>query len=635
MNKDKMEHYEVENQMQLADVFSKEMQVAAEAPQDAREAPQDAAEVIVGEQQDTKEPQDIGDVEDVEIISVADPNIKQKTGKAFQGAIQVKDAAEARRVADEIKTKFQGAKIVGQYAVAIHDKDVYTQADVEKAKRIRDNPQNPKPDYQIPEAGKPKPVHVHWAFKVPSTKGVKPDRVAELLNQPLNQVNYCKTRKGDKVSGFYRMCEYFTHSSQKQQALGKTLYPDNVVETDASTDWRKELSKIKGNAELDDKIRQMCMDGTINKTELQKEYPDLWKKHGRDYKFLLDNRKDPETPKYLINILISGHGDLGKSVFAEYIAERLYPDLPLNKRRLLIKDACNPYQNYDGQPVAIWDEARPRKILKSQRLGREAFFNMINPRQAAGTGYDIKYGSRVVAIEYNIFTNPAEYPSGKFMSELCGEVEETYYDAGVKAEGIEQAWRRFQLCIDMFDDHWEIWTCNNWKPSEVAKNVERVRLPDIKTPMHNENHMTVGNIRRACTNNDELFRAYVDPIYGDIIIGYLQEIKEASSFQLGADDIEKMFGKPPVSNKKEEAVAAAPDDDTENDIVDDDIDDYITDGFETEDIPDEYFDYEVLPMTDDEIKEWNAFVDALESPPRRLRGPVSAAKRNGLYEVKV
>ena len=138
-----------------------------------------------------------------------------------------------------------------------------------------------------------------------------------------------------KGRGAFLDCvQYLTHSSDKCQDEGKTLYPDDEVFS--NFDWQKELlereeNKLKYGGDLSKKDRMLFDVLYLGKTlkECQQEDKLLYMANLEKLKkfrveYITNNM---EVPKTRINIYITGKGGEGKDTASRAIARALYPDI--------------------------------------------------------------------------------------------------------------------------------------------------------------------------------------------------------------------------------------------------------------------------------------------------------------------
>lgn len=492
------------------------------------------------------EPDDLMGIEGIDVLAYEDESRRnRKTGKFrscknWTWSFKVKDADEAQEAMDRFIKTAKSWKAIDDWACAYHDRDVYTQEDID-----RDTARHEKDASVIVHAvGDPKDGHVHFAVNMSSanSRDRNPETIGKKFNIAQHEVCAVEARRGDKVRGVARMAEYYTHKSKVQQNKGKTLYPDSVVQ--ASFDWQKEIDDATKKDEMVEIIEKRLLNNEITIEEVKRDYEDIYLQNDVKFERLFKNSKSPDAPPYCLNIYISGVGGCGKSALAELIVKSLYPDITdIKRRRLHVRNIKNPYQKYTGQKAVIWDEARAKTILyHNPRLNRGIFFDLIDPYQKGGD-IDVKFGSVELAVELNIFTGPDI--SEQFLNELCGEGDDG--DRHYEAENPEQAIRRFQLCVDMLTDHWDVWTCTGWdiKSQAAGCKPERKFLyrVNLKKNPDTGDYLTLGLLRTVFKNNDERFEAEALSMYVRPILDTINEIKAEAAVKLEEDDIISFLGK--------------------------------------------------------------------------------------------
>lgn len=76
--------------------------------------------------------------------------------------------------------------------------------------------------------------------------------------------------------------------------------------------------------------------------------------------------KNLPAPSTRINWLITGNAGYGKSLASRAVARQLYtqvPPLPDHEIFFEIGDGKVSFEGYEGQPVIIWNDARPKTLL--------------------------------------------------------------------------------------------------------------------------------------------------------------------------------------------------------------------------------------------------------------------------------
>ena len=127
---------------------------------------------------------------------------------------------------------------------------------------------------------------------------------------------------------------------------------------------------------------------------------------------------------------MSGGGGAGKGLLAKALARSLYPDLSDDRDIFFeVGSAGNLFDQYDGQPVLLWNDYRSDELLKA--LGKRGnVFNVFESHPTAQL-QNVKYSTTMLLNTVNI-VNSVE-PVMDFFSNLAGD------------EDPNQVYRRFQF----------------------------------------------------------------------------------------------------------------------------------------------------------------------------------------------
>ena len=137
-------------------------------------------------------------------------------------------------------------KSIKLYGYILHDTDPYTQHDFDEyVKRNGDEPSWAVGDHKAR----------HWHCVIKCSNAIDIEAVARWFGVPVSQVEIARGK-----DAFLDKMQYLTHEDDKQQDLGKTLYPDERVT--ANFDFRKELNerqanRLKYGRDLDAKDRML------------------------------------------------------------------------------------------------------------------------------------------------------------------------------------------------------------------------------------------------------------------------------------------------------------------------------------------------------------------------------------------
>ena len=332
-------------------------------------------------------------------------------------------------------------KTIKQWAYIRHDKDVYTQEDILELHKIYAGVAKHIGDPKVP----------HWHGVLRTDRAVDVNTIAKWLNIPPQQIEI--PRGGNRA--FLDCVEYLTHEDDKQQDQGKYLYSDEEVK--ANFDFRKELMDrkerlLKYGKELNE-VEQMISDVLYYGKTLaacMKEDPYTYMKNCLTleryrHKYLVEVAP---VPSLRINIYIDGPGGIGKNTASRVLAKLLFPDL--EKPYFECGGSGVSFQNYDGEPVIIWNDKRSRDFI--MEFGRGETFDILDSHPTNST-HNIKYGQTKLINSINIINGIEEYKT--FIDGLSGEYTDktgTHY----KAEDKSQARRRLPIILCLREEYFDI-----------------------------------------------------------------------------------------------------------------------------------------------------------------------------------
>ena len=291
-------------------------------------------------------------------------------------------------------------------------------------------------DRDIDEDGKPKPLHYHVVIDLGSTV-LDSSAVAKWFKIPENYVDVPRGR------GAFRDCvQYLTH--EKCPERGK--YPDGAVH--ANFDWRAYLAKhcTKKEKEIVSAWIGSIMQGNATINDCREDDSVIYINH-------LHKLRDAQSeyiaslpmPTTRMNFLVTGESAMGKTTLAKALARSLCPEYKTD-------DACYhfvgckdvPFENYSGQPVIIWDDARPLSLM-DMLGGRDNLFRVFDPHPNKSM-QNIKYGKISLVNKYNIFTTVLSYED--FLDGLAGQYRDRNGDL-VLSESRTQSYRRFPVIFQI------------------------------------------------------------------------------------------------------------------------------------------------------------------------------------------
>ena len=341
-------------------------------------------------------------------------------------------------------------KGVKRYAWILHDKDVYTAAEVAKNPAL--------------VQGSPKAPHVHVVIQRSSFASIA--QVARAFGVPPQCV------EPKPPSAFLDLVEYLTHENPKQQQAGKHLYDDSEVHASKGWDWRSDLEEHKEkrlekglSKSLKRRKKEAALNITLGKWDLEDVYsndPELWSMDGvmKHLKALRADWLTRQTPPgQVLNFYISGEGGVGKDLLAAALARSLNPEA---KRPYFSLGGENvSFEHYDGEEIIIWEDFRAYSMLEACRKDRGLLFRILGPYRDNFKKIivNVKGSNTQLLNRVNIVTGPDDYET--FLNGLSGEYEVFSRESGQtfrrKSENKSQAYRRFPVIIPVTQGEFSIY----------------------------------------------------------------------------------------------------------------------------------------------------------------------------------
>lgn len=341
-------------------------------------------------------------------------------------------------------------KGVKRYAWILHDKDVYTAAEVAKNPAL--------------VQGSPKAPHVHVVIQRSSFASIA--QVARAFGVPPQCV------EPKPPSAFLDLVEYLTHENPKQQQAGKHLYDDSEVHASKGWDWRSDLEEHKEkrlekglSKSLKRRKKEAALNITLGKWDLEDVYsndPELWSMDGvmKHLKALRADWLTRQTPPgQVLNFYISGEGGIGKDLLAAALARSLNPEA---KRPYFSLGGENvSFEHYDGEEIIIWEDFRAYSMLEACRKDRGLLFRILGPYRDNFKKIivNVKGSNTQLLNRVNIVTGPDDYET--FLNGLSGEYEVFSRESGQtfrrKSENKSQAYRRFPVIIPVTQGEFSIY----------------------------------------------------------------------------------------------------------------------------------------------------------------------------------
>jgi hypothetical protein len=373
---------------------------------------------------------------------------------------------------DEIFANLKRYKSFTYWACVIHDKDKYTQPDIDdmccrlreecEKKDIKDETAITQYIEQNAWAklGDDKNNHIQMAVKC--DYAMEFEQIARLLGVPQHLVK--------KVTGKGALLDctrYLTHEEEKQQKLGKHRYDDTEIHTsDSFADWRKQLdnqeedTKIYGAGRT--QIEKAILDVQNGRKTINQCFREM---DGIDYdkakKRLISARGDylekrAVLPNTRLSFYVEGSGGIGKDTLCLLLSRALFPDIEhIEDIAHNVSDPRIAFDKYDGQPVIIWSDMRAGQFIGDfgRRAVIENFFE-IHPKPNASS-VNIKYGSTRLTHHFNIINGIEPYRV--FIEGLAGEYKDKNgIQHHAERHQLSQFFRRMPIIIPLRENDFDI-----------------------------------------------------------------------------------------------------------------------------------------------------------------------------------
>lgn len=302
-------------------------------------------------------------------------------------------------------------------------------------------------DHDIDDKGKLKPLHYHIVLNMGNTVKDTSD-VARWFGIADNFVGVPKGHKGRGMDNFRDCVEYLPHDNFPERGQ----YPDEAVH--ANFDWRAFVSS-SGCASIDS--RRVIVEGWIK--EIMQGQLSLDACREQDsvlYVLNLQKLRNAQSeylrslpaPAIRLNFCITGDSSMGKSTLAKALARSMFPGVPDRDCYHVVGSTKTPFDGYTGQPVIIWDDARPLTLLET--LGdRDNLLKVLDSHPSEALQH-VKYGVVNLVNKINIFTTVTSYSD--FLDGLAGQYVNKYGEL-IKSESRVQSYRRFPVIfrLDLSD----------------------------------------------------------------------------------------------------------------------------------------------------------------------------------------
>ena len=329
---------------------------------------------------------------------------------------------------------------IKRWAWIWHDCDVYTAKD------------EAADESGLIKAGERKFKHVHIAIDLGNSKKTR-SVIAKWFGVPCFLV-----RPAGGRGAFEDLEEYWVHESPAAMDDEKTHYDDDKMHVNPGNDFRADLNRLQSNrlkygkraegmtaAEtmkmhvLNDgwSMRRCREEDPLTYASIRSTLPPL----------RLDYLSGEEPPSLRINIYIDGPSGVGKSVFSEFIAERLAGPRSYfsigNDERVL-------FDGYDGEPVIIWDDMRVTDFIR--HFGPNGTYRLLDPHPKL-IAEQAKFSKVILNNSWNIINGIQPY--AEFIAGLAGSYTDRF---GVdhEAEDEIQSWRRFPVILCLHEDDFDV-----------------------------------------------------------------------------------------------------------------------------------------------------------------------------------
>ena len=327
------------------------------------------------------------------------------------------------------------------WAYCKHDKDVIIDDDVQV------NPEltlgNKRPD--------------HWHVMLKFKNAIEISSVAKAFNVPENMID-----KWNGAGAFEDGVLYMTHEHDNQREKGKHVYDrseiifqnDNIAQaTWDAIDNREDRRMFKlSKSEAVERYIKKLSSGQMTLRQVFEDDRVVYVENESTFKrarrlFL----KHSPLPLVRSNFYVSGKGGHGKGVISKALARSMYPELTDDECYFVVGDGKVAFDNYDGQPVIIWDDWRADDLLSKFDRGTIWKIFAIHPEKVS---QNVKHGEVVLANAVNIVNCVDTFE--KFINDLAGE----YVDSNKvkhKAEDPNQGYRRFPLFINVAPESFDLY----------------------------------------------------------------------------------------------------------------------------------------------------------------------------------
>ena len=352
------------------------------------------------------------------------------------------------------------AKSLINWAYIRHDKDKIIEDDVKV-----------NPELKVGEDRPP-----HWHVMLKFKNAIEISSVAKAFNVPENMID-----KWNGAGAFEDGVYYMTHEHDNQREKGKHVYDRSEIifqnEKIAQAVWDsidtredRRLFKLSKSEAVERYVKKLAK-GQMTLRQVFEEDNVVYVENESTFKrarrlYL----KHSPLPLVRSNFYVHGLGGAGKGVISKALARSMYPELTDDECFFVVGDGKVAFDNYDGQPVVIWDDWRGDDLLSKFDRGTVWKIFAIHPEKVS---QNVKHGEVVLANAVNIVNSVDTFE--KFIGNLAGE----YIDSNRtkhKAEDPNQGYRRFPLFINVAPESFQLYASMALTGGEMAEYQKIVNM---------------------------------------------------------------------------------------------------------------------------------------------------------------
>ncbi|HEM3590933.1 TPA: hypothetical protein U1C03_002130 [Streptococcus suis] len=335
----------------------------------------------------------------------------------------------------------------------------------------------------------------HWHVMLKFKNAIELSSVAKAFNVPENMIDKW-TGAGAFEDGVY----YMTHEHDNQREKGKHVYDRSEIifqnEKIAQATWdaidtREDRRMFKlSKTEAVERYIEKLSKGKMTLRQVFEEDNVVYVENEGTFKrarrlYL----KHSQLPLVRSNFYIHGEGGAGKGVISKALARSMYPDLIDDECFFVVGDGKVAFDNYDGQPVIIWDDWRGDDLLSKFDRGTIWKIFAIHPEKVS---QNVKHGEVILANAVNIVNSVDTFE--KFINDLAGEYTDNNKTVH-KAEDPGQGYRRFPLFINVAPESFQLYASMALTGGEMKEYKKIVNMNVITAHLAKndilENEMTV------------------------------------------------------------------------------------------------------------------------------------------------